>query len=122
MREVRWQDVANAAIGAWLLVCPWVLGIGDEEFAEAWNAYALGGAILLVSALALPLPHMWEEIINVVLGTWLILSPWTLEFSRHFAVAANAVIAGALVVALAAWAIGGGGNFGRWRRERHAAP
>jgi hypothetical protein len=123
MDRARWQDVANIVVGAWLIVSPWLLGIGEDEFAEAWNAYAIGGSILLLSALALPLPGDWEEVLNFGLGTWLVASPWVLEFTAHRLVAANAMIAGCLVIALAAWAIGSNHGAGAWwRHDRQAVP
>lgn len=122
MNRARWQDVANIVVGAWLIVSPWLLGIGEDEFAEAWNAYGLGAAILLLSALALPLPGNWEEVINIALGSWLVASPWVLEFTAHRPVAANAMIAGMLVIALAAWAIARNPAGRGWRQDRQAVP
>lgn len=44
---------------------------------------------------------MWEEWVNVVLGVWLILSPWILGFSGMTNAMWNAVIVGLLVGVLA---------------------
>lgn len=44
---------------------------------------------------------MWEEWVNVVLGVWLILSPWILGFSGMTGAMWNAVIVGLLVGVLA---------------------
>nr|WP_281166742.1 SPW repeat protein [Thermus igniterrae] len=44
---------------------------------------------------------MWEEWLNVLLGVWLILSPWLLGFSGVGNAMWNALIVGVLVGALA---------------------
>ena len=36
----------------------------------------------------------WEDWAGVVLGVWLLLSPWLLGYSDHFAATANAVVLG----------------------------
>ncbi len=44
-----WEEWVNAALAAWLIVSPWVLGFGTDQ-AAAWNQYAVG---VLVGVLAL---------------------------------------------------------------------
>ena len=36
----------------------------------------------------------WEDWAGVVLGVWLLVSPWILGYSEHFAATANAVLLG----------------------------
>jgi len=36
----------QALLGAWLVVAPWVLGFGTPS-AAAWNAWLLGGAVVI---------------------------------------------------------------------------
>jgi len=47
-----------------------------------------------------------EEWVNLVLGAWLLVSPWVLGFSTATALMWNAVLIGALIVVSASWALG----------------
>lgn len=47
----------------------------------------------------------WQDGINLLLGVWLFLSPWLLGFADISAALWNALVFGALIVALAALAI-----------------
>ena len=51
----RWEEWLNAAIGLWLLISPWALGIAAPENRNlVWNFMAVG---IVVGALAL-----WEAL------------------------------------------------------------
>jgi len=120
MRKYRWQDWTNVILGLWIIASPWVLqhamaaagvmageaGPGDATQAVMWNMYLIGAAVAATAGAALIAFQTWEEWTNVVLGGWLLFSPWILGFSTVTALMWNAVIAGAIVVSLAAWAIG----------------
>jgi hypothetical protein len=51
------------------------------------------------------MPRLWEEGLNIVLGIWVIVSPWVLGFSSFKGVTNNTVIVGILVAVFAALAI-----------------
>jgi hypothetical protein len=51
---------------------------------------------------------------NLVLGAWLVISPWMLDFSGVVAAIWNAVIVAAVVAVLALWALGTGKDIGGW--------
>lgn len=105
MKEVKhWQDLANLAIGAWLCVCPWVLGIQAETAAVA-NFVAIGVLLAAAALGAVFAPHEWEEWITAGLGLWLIASPWALGFSGGRESTANAIVAGIAVLLLALWVL-----------------
>jgi hypothetical protein len=104
MKEKRWQDWLNLLIGLWLFVSPWVLGFAGSEISASWNAWILGAAILVFSAIAVSLPQAWEEVINILLGIWMVISSWVIGVTNR-AVETNAVIVGLLVILFAAWAI-----------------
>ena len=104
MKEKRWQDWLNLAIGAWLFISPWVIGFAGAAPAASWNAWILGVAIVVFSGLAVSVPQAWEEIINIVLGIWMVISSWVLGVASR-AAETNAVIVGLLVILFAAWAM-----------------
>lgn len=118
----RWQDWGNLIVGAWLFVSPWVLQYPSEMPNAMWNAYVLGAAIVIFSAFAVYLPRAWEEGINVLLGLWMIASPWVLGFASEKNITMHAVIVGILVTILAAWAVMHDKDFEKWRHEHQIAP
>jgi len=101
----RWQDWANLALGAWMIVSPWALGFASQYDVAALTAWMLGAGIVVFAAMAAYMPKAWEEGINVLLGIGLIASPWALDFAARSAATSNAVTVGVLVAALALWAM-----------------
>ena len=97
----QWEDWASWLIGFWLLLSPWILHFADET-ASTRNAVIVGFALILAEVVTLSWFQVWEEWINVALGAWLIVSPWVLTGIAPVA-AANFVIVGLLVIALAAY-------------------
>ena len=104
MREKRWQDWLNLLIGIWLFISPWVIGFANASQSASWNAWILGVAIVVFSAIAVSLPQAWEEVINILLGIWMVISSWVIGVASR-AVETNAVIVGLLVILFAAWAM-----------------
>jgi hypothetical protein len=79
---------------------PWVLGYSGAE-AQAWNAWVMVVIVCVLSAASLAQFQKWEEWINVLLGIWLIPSPWILHFSAASKATSNAVIVGIIIGLLA---------------------
>ena len=46
-------------------------------------------------------PKRWQDWVNVLLGVWLVASPWVLGFSKHDTAAVVAWVAGGAVVVFA---------------------
>ncbi len=44
----------------------------------------------------------WQDPVNIVLGLWMIVSPWVLAYSADSAATSNAVVIGIVVAVLAA--------------------
>lgn len=102
-------------LGLWVFVSPRVLGYHDET-AAAWNAYVTGAGIVVFALIAARMPKAWEEIINMVLGVWLVLSPFALGYSGMNEIALHSVLAGILATAFAIWAMSNDkGFYKRWR-------
>src|SRR5215207_5642310 len=95
----RWQDWANQVIGSWLFISPWLLNYSGTV--AAWNACVLGAAIVVVAFIAAYMPKAWEEMINTLLGIWLVVSPFVLGFAEPKRVALHTVLIGILVTAFA---------------------
>lgn len=114
----HWQDGANLALGLWMIASPWVLAYAAEP-RPMWNAVVLGILIAAVALYATVQALAWEEWTSVVFGIWLVISPWILGFSDLFAAMLNAVIVGAVVAALAFWALATDKDIGGWWSPAH---
>jgi hypothetical protein len=101
-RSEQWQDVVNIVFSIWLFISPWVLSYSGGG-AQAWNAWVVGVIVFVLSIASFAQFQRWEEWINMLLGIWLILSPWILRFSTHSRPTSNAVIVGTIVGVLALW-------------------
>jgi len=100
----RWQDAANLVLGLWLAASPWTLDFVTHGTA-ARNAWAVGALITIAALAAMFLYHSWEEWVNAALGTWLVLSPYLLDYATQQQAATwNQFIIGVLVFILAVWA------------------
>ncbi len=95
----QWEDWASWVFGIWLCLSPWALQF-DLEQVPTRNAVIVGFLIILAEVVTLSVFRAWEEWINVVLGAWLVISPWVLGIDSP-AATANFVVIGVLVVALA---------------------
>lgn len=85
----HWQDWADLLLGLGVLLSPWLLGFIDTPV-PMWNAILVGAAIMALSAFAIARLEPWEEWLNIVLGLWLIVSSWLLDYgTAHQAVAAH---------------------------------
>ena len=109
----HWQDPINLILGIWMIVSPWALNYSADKN-PTWNAVTLGILIGLAALFALYRVMAWEEWGNVVLGVWLVISPWVLSFSNITTAMANAVIVGVVVALLALWALGTDKDIGGW--------
>jgi len=101
----NWQDWLDMVAGLWLAVSPWILDFSDVDPAATRNALIVGIVIAVLSALTFLAYHIIEEWIDVVLGLWLIVSPWALSASSNAAVVADFVIVGGIVLTLSGYEI-----------------
>jgi hypothetical protein len=102
--KTRWHDWITLIFGFWLLISPWWLQYFTgrpytDQTAASWNSILFGIAVVYVAIWALAQPQKWEEWINLVLGVWLIASPWVLGFHAYTIATVNLVTVG-LVIAL----------------------
>ena len=90
-------DVANLMLGSVLFISSWFFGSGPAS----QNAFVCGIIIAVISLAALAAFAIWEEWLNLILGLWVLVSPWVLGFSGTDAMSAHVAI-GAIVAILAA--------------------
>ena len=51
----RWEEVAEVAIGLWLIASPFIFGYSGDDLLRYWHA-ALGGIVALLGAL-----QLWQD-------------------------------------------------------------
>jgi hypothetical protein len=93
-RRESFMDVYNLALAAFLFVSPWLFALTrGEARADIW----ISSAAIALTAIAAMLTYAnWKEWLNVLLGAWLIGSPWVLGFAHtramHFSIAIGCAV------------------------------
>jgi hypothetical protein len=100
----RWQDWASFALALWLAVSPWMADYAAHDAATA-NAAFIGLALALITHFGFSCDHMSCEWLSLAGGLWLVASPFVLGFEASSVAAVNAVVVGAFVALLSAWAL-----------------
>lgn len=103
VKKGRWQDWVNLIVGIWLFSSPMIFGYRGNEY--VWNSYVFGGGVILFSVWALTDRKIWEEWINLIIGIWIIISPWVLDFAIDVDVLWNTIIIGIAISTLSIWSL-----------------
>lgn len=69
----------NLMLGTFLVIAPWYLGDMGKAL-PTWNAWVCGGAVVVLSLLALGQAYDWLEYTIATVGLWLCVAPWILAF------------------------------------------
>ena len=104
-RTMRWQDWVNLVLGAWLFISPWVIGFYSQMPGQSWNFFVIGAAMAVFAIVGLNVYSLWEEWVNLVLGIWMVISPWIVGYSGTVAARDDSIIVGVVVGVLAIWAL-----------------
>jgi hypothetical protein len=94
-----WIDWTNLALGAFLLMSPWI-GLGNSP-AVAWNAVICGSVIVFAAGIALGKPAPVAERTNAWLGIWLLVAPWVLSFTGQAGATWTSTLVGLAVACFA---------------------
>jgi predicted MFS family arabinose efflux permease len=98
-RRTSALDCYALAFGVFLFVSPWLFAYVSERVRiEIW---ASGAALVAIAIAAIIAFSDWEEWLNLLLGAWLMISPWVLGFVHTSAMHVSILI-GAMVVFIAA--------------------
>ena len=109
--NAKFCDVANLILGVILLASPWIFGFPKGVASQ--NAVISGIIIAAISIAALAAFTVWEEWLNLIVGVWVLVSPWVLGFAGTTAMHVHIVI-GVIVAILAALEI--------WLLYQHQRP
>ena len=74
-----WEDYAGIMLGVLIGLSPWLTG-GDEKPLAMGNAVAVGVMVFALAAFELVDLHRSEEVGEIVLALWLIVSPFILNY------------------------------------------
>lgn len=97
-----WEDWAGMLIGVLIGISPW-LAEQQHDQAVMWNAILAGALVLVLAQLEYVSLQRWEEIAQIVLGLWLIASPFTFGYAEAGPLRYWHFVLGAIIVLLAAW-------------------
>lgn len=88
-------DLYNLLLAVFLFVSPWLFALANRT--AAMDLRASGAAIAILSLVALVAFANWEEWANLLLGIWLIVSPWVLGFphtrAMHYSIGIGVTVA-----------------------------
>ncbi|MGO4574324.1 SPW repeat protein [Microvirga sp. 2TAF3] len=100
-RNDKALNIIMIILGGILFVAPWVFGFRGEALA-AWNAWLSGAIAALIAIMAVSQIYDWEEWLDLIVGLWITVSPWLLDFSGVRRAMLVHVVIGFGVIALAA--------------------
>ena len=104
----KWQresvlDLYNLLLAALLFASPWLFRLTNSP--GKMDLWATGAVIAVISLAAMIAYKDWEEWANLLLGLWLIVSPWLLGFAHtramHLSIGIGIVVA--FLAALDLW-------------------
>jgi hypothetical protein len=92
----------NILLGIWVIISPFVLGFSQWPKAM-WNNVATGCAVAILAIVRTGMRQQlgWSWA-NVILGIWLIISPFALVFMSGSTALWNNVILG-IIITIVAW-------------------
>ena len=98
-------DIYKLALAIFLLISPWLFARANGT--AALDLRVSGAVIAILSLAAMVAFAYWEEWINLLLGLWLIVSPWVLGFAHtramHFSIAVGITVV--FLTALELWLV-----------------
>ena len=98
-RHPAWEDWAGIVLGILIAVAPWVFGHTQFDTVTI-NALIVGLIVVVIAGFEFVDQNRWEEVVSLLAGVWLMISPTALGFGGRAAQAA--IVLGALVVLLSA--------------------
>jgi hypothetical protein len=104
MAQKQWQYGMNVVFGLLLFFLPWLMGFQAALPLHGWDFFVTGAAIVAFALVALHLRLQLGAWANLILGAWMIVSPWLLGFGANVLARDMAMALGALVFLVTLWA------------------
>lgn len=103
--STRWQDWLIGLLGCWLAISPAQMEYSLNHVASG-NACGIGAVLVLFNIIAVSrILDEGQEIVNILLGAWLVFAPYALGFSTEWNPTVNAIAVGVSAIVLAGWQI-----------------
>jgi hypothetical protein len=108
--SMKWRresalDLYTVTFGLVLLLSPWLFAYANEG--ARLDLWASGAAVTAISVAAIVAFSDWEEWFNLLVGIWLVASPWLLGFAHtrpmHICIGLGATVA--FMAALELWLV-----------------
>lgn len=90
-----WKPVATGILGLWLMISP---SIFDMHQQSAGNNHITGPLVLTFSVIALWEVNKRAIRLNIVIGAWLLLALFVLDFSNNIAFFSNGTCAAFIIL------------------------
>ena len=102
-----WEDWFGMLLGVLIMVSPWFpIQVADTVDLErthlVLNSFVVGMLVLGLAQLEYVALHRWEEVATVLLGLWLIASPYVLGYAVDQGLQLWHIVLGALVAIVGA--------------------
>ena len=88
-------------VGVWLLVSPFILGFSGYS-APTWNDAIIGLGTLVAMYSPYGRETDWRGYAGVLLGLWVLISPWVLGYAHIAPALWNSVVVGIILAGAAA--------------------
>ncbi len=95
-----WEDWAGLTLGLLVLFSPWVTEQTSHSSAVA-NASLTGIVLVLLAGLEIMRLYRWHEVMTLVVGAWLLVSPFMLGYVTVTPLATLHFVLGAIIAVLA---------------------
>ncbi len=108
-KQVEYENTATLILGVWLMLIPLFTDrIHNYPGAHVyqWNFFLVGLTVVVMSSFVLKKMVAWAERLNVIAGTWLMMSPlFLIYFNKSEALFWNAVVCGSAIAFISAMAL-----------------
>jgi len=94
----RWSQIPLLALGAWLIVSPFMLDYGSVPL--IWSDIISGILVMILGGIAFHTGRIWAAIASMLVGLWIVFAPLAF-WAPNAAVYANDTLVGTLVIVFA---------------------
>lgn len=103
-QRLRYSTLVIVIVAVWLLVSPFVLGY-NHLHGSTWNTLGVAWVAAFIAGLRVTGARDagWLGWLNVLVGLYLVASPWIWGDGGDMRVVVNQVVCGLIIAAAAAW-------------------
>jgi hypothetical protein len=107
VRSFTLANVLRLVLGVWVLYAPFLRDELSVSAGTLWNYLVVGGCVVVLALMRFVFVReagifRWA---HLLLGLWMIASPWVFEYVGEEAAFWNSAVSGALIAALATWSM-----------------